>query len=283
MLKRRLEEILGKSIINTSGLGGGCIANAQKVETADGGCYLLKSGGLYGMFPKEANGLKEIAKSRTIAVPDVIAADDDFLLLSYIQSGPISPDFFRDFAFSYAQMHRYTNGQYGFYENNYIGETKQLNIPSDKEANDWTRFFFNKRLLYQFKLAESNDYVKQEMRQAFSKIEDNIDLIIGTSKEAPSLLHGDLWGGNYIAAQGGKVVLIDPAVYYGHREADLAMTKVFGGFPPAFYQYYNEAFPLLDGWEYRENIYRLYHILNHLNLFGSSYYSEALQLMRFYD
>ena len=120
------------------------------------------------------------------------------------------------------------------------------------------------------------------MRKGISKLENKISEIIGDTNEKPSLLHGDLWGGNYMVDETGSAVLIDPAVYYGHREADLGMTKLFGGFGSEFYQSYNEEFPLQDGFEYRENIYKLYHVLNHLNLFGVGYYSQAMSLIKYY-
>ena len=106
--------------------------------------------------------------------------------------------------------------------------------------------------------------------------------IVRESEEKPALLHGDLWGGNFMVDEDGSAVLIDPAVYYGHREADLGMTKLFGGFSSEFYKSYHDVFPLNDGYEYRENIYKLYHVLNHLNLFGVGYYSQALSLIKFY-
>ena len=132
------------------------------------------------------------------------------------------------------------------------------------------------------KLAEANGYGSAELSSTFSKLEDNFDIILNGSEEAPTLLHGDLWGGNYMVDSEGMPVLIDPAVYYGHREADLAMTQIFGGFSPEFYRAYHQEYPLKAGWEYRQNIYKLYHILNHLNLFGSGYYGQAIQLMKYY-
>ena len=121
-----------------------------------------------------------------------------------------------------------------------------------------------------------------ELRNLVSKLEENIEGIISNNNEKPSLLHGDLWSGNYIDDENGSAVLIDPAVYYGNREADLGMTKLFGGFSSEFYKSYNEAYPLPDGFDYREKIYMLYHFLNHLNLFGGSYYSQAISLIKFY-
>ena len=133
--------------------------------------------------------------------------------------------------------------------------------------------------MFQFRLAENNGYSTTQLKEGMKNIEKKIDDIIGVNVEVPSLLHGDLWGGNYITDQKGNPCLIDPAVYYGHREADLAMTKLFGGFDTSFYSAYNEEYPLMEGWEYRENIYKLYHVLNHLNLFGTSYLNQAISLI----
>jgi fructosamine-3-kinase len=150
------------------------------------------------------------------------------------------------------------------------------------EALNWTEFYFNKRLLYQYNLAEKNGYAGEELQRAFSQLENKIYLVLKDSNAIPSLLHGDLWSGNYITDETGNACLIDPAVYYGHREADLAMTKLFGGFDNRFYSAYNEEYPLDNGYEFRENIYKLYHVLNHLNLFGTAYYQQALSLIKYY-
>jgi len=131
-------------------------------------------------------------------------------------------------------------------------------------------------------LAEETGNSSSELRKAIAVLENKIDEIVVDNGEKPSLLHGDLWGGNYLTNNDGFACLIDPAVYYGNREADLAMTKLFGGFDSNFYRAYNESFPLPDGYEYRENIYKLYHILNHLNLFGRGYYSQAMSLISYY-
>ncbi len=131
-------------------------------------------------------------------------------------------------------------------------------------------------------LAENNSYSDSRLRKAFSHIENNIENILTGSEEPPALLHGDLWSGNYMCSKNSEPVIIDPAVYYGHREADLAMTKLFGGFSHEFYDAYNKSYPLKDGYEYRENIYILYHVLNHLNLFGQGYYRQAIELMEYY-
>lgn len=151
-----------------------------------------------------------------------------------------------------------------------------------KKKTDWATFYFHKRLLFQYQLAEKRGYSTSRLTKGFARLESMIENILAGSEEPPSLLHGDLWSGNYMCDEEGNAVLIDPAVYYGHREAELAMTRLFGGFPPAFYEGYNQTYPLPEDWEYRENIYKLYHILNHLNLFGKSYLSEAEFLLEFY-
>ena len=275
-----IESILNEKIISSSSVGGGCIADSRKIRTESGREFFLKLGNKGDrMFRCEANGLKELAKAQCIRIPQVVAVEDDWLLLEYIPQGSRSKHFFEEFGQRLARLHRFHSDKFGFYEDNYIGATPQLNIPDKEEEKDWVAFYFNKRLLYQYKLAEKNGYVSPRMKSSFSKLESKIDSILKGSEEAPCLLHGDLWGGNYLCNENGEAVLIDPAVYYGHREADLAMTKLFGGFSPAFYESYLREYPLPAGWEYRENIYKLYHILNHLNLFGTGYLHEAEQIL----
>lgn len=234
------------------------------------------------MFLKEANGLIELKKAKAIKVPDVILAEKDFILMEFINSSSRSKSFFKDFGIKFSQMHKYSSPGFGFYEDNYIGANPQENIPAKDEEKDWIEFYFNKRILYQYKLAEKNGYSTNELRKGIFKLENKIEEILSGSEEPPSLLHGDLWSGNYMVDENGDACLIDPAVYYGHREADLGMTKLFGGFSSEFYNAYNENFPLPDGAGYRENLYKLYHVLNHLNLFGRGYYSQAISLVYYY-
>nr|WP_321408307.1 fructosamine kinase family protein [uncultured Carboxylicivirga sp.] len=279
---RRIEDILDTTIVHHQMVGGGCIAKTQVIKTEGGDQFFLKSGFSNTMFRNEANGLRELSKANCIRIPKVIVVDDDFLLLENIETGIKNGNFFTEFGQAFAQLHQYTSTSYGFYEDNYIGATPQENLPSLTESNNWTEFYFNKRLKFQFLLAEKNGFSDAEFRRLFNGIERQIYQILDGSEEPPTLLHGDLWGGNYMVDNQNKAVLIDPAVYYGHREADLAMTKLFGGFGPQFYQSYQQTYPLKEGYEYRQNIYLLYHVLNHLNLFGSSYKSQSEQLMRSY-
>lgn len=279
-----IENFTNSKIISATSLSGGCISDAYKISLQDNRNLFLKinSSLPQDMFQKEANGLKELAKPNVIKIPNVIAVNDTFILLEFIENGIKQKNFFEDFGRAFAEMHKYTSSSFGFYEDNYIGSTKQINIADENEKNNWTAFYFNKRILFQFRLAEKNGYATDELKNGISFLENNIQKILKGSNEPPSLLHGDLWSGNYMVNASGKVCLIDPAVYYGHREADLAMTKLFGGFSESFYKSYNESFRLKDGYSYRENIYKLYHVLNHLNLFGSGYYSQAVSLIKSY-
>jgi len=283
-IKAKIEEKLGEKILSMTSLSGGCISNAYRITTQDKTNYFLKYNSAVSndMFMKEANGLKEMVKANAIRIPKVFSYEKDYILLEHIPTGNKNKKFFEDFGRSFAVMHKFNSEYYGFYENNYIGSNPQPNIPDNNEKNDWVSFYFNKRILFQLQLAEKLGNATEELRKGISKLENKIQEIIGPSNEKPSLLHGDLWSGNYMIDEDGSAVLIDPAVYYGNREADLGMTKLFGGFASEFYKGYYEAFPPGDGYEYRENIYKLYHVLNHLNLFGSGYYSQALSLIKFY-
>ncbi len=277
----KLEKILKEPIRSARSVGGGCIANAQKLETISGKEYFLKSYSETGsdILRNEANGLKELAKADSIRVPEVIFHDDDILLLEFIRTGSRRTDFSEIFGRQFADMHRFTADRFGFFENNFIGATPQINAHL---SDNWAEFYWEHRLLYQFKLAEHNGYVNESFRNSFTSLESRIPKLLDGTEEPPSLLHGDLWSGNYMVDDQGNPVLIDPAVYYGHREADLGMTRLFGGFDNHFYAAYNELFPLPAGWESRIDLYKLYHVLNHLNLFGTSYYSHAVSIVKSY-
>ena len=283
-IKSKIENILGSQITKMNSLSGGCISSSYKVNTKDGNSYFLKYNYSSGsdMFLTEAHGLQELDKPGVITIPKVISFDKEFILLDLIENSGRSKNFSEDFGRKFAVLHKFNNEKYGFYEDNYIGSNPQLNIPDNDEEKNWTKFYFQKRILYQFHLAEKSGNSTSDLRSSISKLENKIDLIVTDNSEKPSLLHGDLWGGNYMVDKNGFACLIDPAVYYGNREADLAMTKLFGGFDSEFYRAYNEEFPLPDGYDYRENIYKLYHVLNHLNLFGSGYYSQAISLIKYY-
>ena len=279
-LTQKIEEKLSEKITSSSSIGGGCIANSSSIKTESGNKYFVKSyGNKSNILKNEANGLNELAKSNTIRIPKVIVLDDEYLVLEYIEQGSRKNNFSSEFGRQYAQMHKYKGDIFGYLENNFIGSTPQINLP---QSDSWVEFFWQNRLLYQFKLAEQNQYVDNSFREMFSKLENAFTSIVEGTEETPALLHGDLWGGNYIVDITGSAVLIDPAVYYGHREADLAMTRMFGGFDSEFYKSYNDEYPLIHDWEYRIDLYMLYHVMNHLNLFGSGYFSQAVSIVRKY-
>jgi protein-ribulosamine 3-kinase len=281
-IKIKIEEAIGSRIKDAQSLSGGCINEAYKITSEKGDQFFLKVNNPGSMFFNEANGLNELRKAAAINVPEVYCTAEEYILTEFVEQGKYSKNFFETFGYQFATMHNYTSHEFGFYEDNFIGSTPQLNIPADEEKNNWVKFFFNKRLLYQFNLAEKNGYGTSSLRKAFQGIENKIEDILKGSENMASVLHGDLWGGNFICSTKGEVYLIDPAVYYGNREADLAMTKLFGRFNKEFYTYYEQTFPLPPGYDYRENIYKLYHVLNHLNLFGRAYYDQSLYLMNYY-
>ncbi|MDX1700955.1 MAG: fructosamine kinase family protein [Melioribacteraceae bacterium] len=278
-IHKKLEEELHQKVTSYTSLGGGCIGNALKVITENGNKYFVKSYENSKMHKAEANGLNELKTANAIRIPRVLKFNDDFLFLEFIESAPPVNDFSQKFGRQFAQLHKTVGRSYGYFEDNYIGSTEQINLPQN---DNWAEFFFENRLMFQFRLAEKNGYSDAKLHEGIKNIEKNINKILEGSEEKPTLLHGDLWGGNYIPDQRGNPCLIDPAVYFGHREADLAMTKLFGGFDREFYRSYQEEYPLKEGWEYRQNLYKLYHVLNHLNLFGTTYLSQAIYIVNNY-
>jgi protein-ribulosamine 3-kinase len=276
----KVEDFLGEKILSANAVSGGCIAESRIIKTESGKQYFLKThSGAPGMFMNEANGLNELAKPQCIRVPNVILAHKKFLLIEYIQQGAKNSSFFKDFGTAFANMHKFTSDKFGFFEDNYIGSNPQYNVPHGLEKTDWAEFYFQNRILAQYKMAEENGYATNDLKRGINQLEGKIHEILSGSEEPPTLLHGDLWSGNFMCDNNGKAVLIDPAVYYGHREADLAMTKMFGGFSYDFYTSYQQTYPLKDGWEYREKLYLLYHYMNHLNLFGTSYYNTSVSYL----
>lgn len=268
-LRSELEAVLGEPIV-------GMLPTSGKVQTRSGRQLFLKRGATSKAYRCEAVGLAEIASAGEVATPEVIAVGKNYILTEYVsQQHRGDRAFFEDFGRRLARLHRHTVERFGFREDNFIGLTPQINTPEGAECKDWALFYLNKRLRYQFRLAEQNGYVSAHLAAEFSRFEAVAAKLLNEAQEAPSLIHGDLWSGNFLCGAGGEVVLIDPAVYYGHREAELAMTHLFGGFPQSFYDAYMREYPLQAGWQRRENLYRLYHLMNHLNLFGRSYLAEV--------
>lgn len=260
-----------------SPVGGGDISAAWRIPT-ESGLVFLKTGGpdAVDMFAAEADGLAEIAASNTLRVPKVLGAGSAagaWLALEWLELGRGSADTERRLGEGLAAMHRVVRDVHGWTRDNTIGATPQSNTP----CKDWCEFYRDKRLRPQLSLAAERGY-GGHLQQAGARLLERLDEIMGDHAPVPSLLHGDLWGGNH-AAYAGEPVLFDPAVYFGDRETDLAMTRLFGGFSRAFYAAYEKAWPLPPGHETRLGLYQLYHVLNHLNLFGSSYLGSAERLI----
>ena len=275
-----IRSALNENVTSLSSVSGGSIAAAYRAELKSGQTLFVKASPQHpDMFIKEANGLRELQKANALRVPEVIFADEELLLLEFLSVTPPTrrTHFFEQFGKQFAQLHRHTAAQYGFSENNYIGSTPQHNLPP---MSSWKEFFAVHRLEFQFKLAEQNGYKDKEIVYLFRRVEKQIEALIPNDGEQPSLLHGDLWNGNFLCVENNVPAVIDPAVYYGHREADLAMTMLFGGFSEAFYASYHEAFPLTEDWKRRCELYKLYHLFNHLNLFGEEYYPQIYNVMK---
>ena len=264
--------------INLQPVGGGCIAQARIATFADGYRVFIKTAeGFPGMFAREAEGLSALAASGAIRIPEVLLVSERELVLEAIVAGPRRPHFFEVFGRQFAQLHTHQGSRFGFASDNFIGSTEQRNTPVGR-GDDWAEFFLERRLRFQVVLAKNNGH-GNELLSLLDSGDHRIADLLAAAPEPPSLLHGDLWGGNYMVDNHGMPCLIDPAVYHGHREADLAMTRLFGGFTPAFYSAYEEAWPLQPGHADRLPLYQLYHLLNHLNLFGSAYYSQCRQIL----
>jgi fructosamine-3-kinase len=260
-------------------LSGGCINHVHRLDTSGGAfCIKFNIKDTYpGMFESEAAGLTELARAGEIRVPGVISTGSSenysYILLEFIHSSSRSPDFMEDFGRSLARLHRHKNPVYGFTTDNYMGSLPQKN----REHSDWISFFIEERLERQVHMAIDKDYLSAGDLDHFKRLYDWLPGILFA--EEPTLLHGDLWGGNYMVSEKGRACLIDPAVYYGHREVDLAMTMLFGGFSPDFYRAYDEEYPLGKGWRSRLDIYNLYPLLVHLNLFGISYLGSIREII----
>jgi len=259
-------------------VGGGDISDAWRIDTSEGPIFLKTAvASAFDMFAAEAEGLIEIASVKAIRVPAVIGcgltANDSFLATEWLEFDRSSARVERQLGEKLAQLHRHQKNRFGWHRNNSIGRTPQENTWS----GDWPDFFCTRRLQYQLDLAAENGYTG-EIQHLGEHLVECLARLFDDYDPAASLLHGDLWGGNW-ASSDGQPVLFDPAVYYGDRESDIAMTRLFGGFGKEFYAAYEASWPLEPGYEQRCRLYQLYHVLNHLNLFGSSYHGRAVSLM----
>ncbi|MBL4851754.1 MAG: fructosamine kinase family protein [Gammaproteobacteria bacterium] len=288
MIRPALRDTLSQQISNNQNraftlqacqaIGGGSINNSYKIS-GKGQNYFIKinSAHFIGMFAAESQGLMTIAQSNSVLAPKPICHGElegtSYLVMDYLELGAIrshdNKHSIDKLGEQLAAMHRHSHTSFGWDIDNTIGSTPQINTP----CNSWPEFYSEYRLRYQIDLANANGHHCQLIDKTYELL-DYLDQLLHHKPQA-SLLHGDLWSGNYGICEDGTPVIFDPAVYYGDRETDIAMTELFSGFTPRFYDAYWHHYPKTEGYPVRKTLYNLYHILNHLNLFGNNYYSQA--------
>lgn len=269
----------GFDLRGMSPLSGGSINKVYRLETSEGKKVLKvnTSGKFPGMFRAEEEGLTELRNSKTVDVPEVYGRGETggkaYILMEYKPDVPQKPDFWSRLAQDLAALHKTTQPKFGFHGPNYIGSLPQYNHHQESAAD----FYILERLEPQFKMALDAGFVFHGLEKVFKTFSEMIP------KEPPALIHGDLWSGNYISNEHGLPCLIDPAVAYGPREMDLAMMKLFGGFPEEVFSLYDSIFPLEPKFEERIELWQLYYLLVHLNIFGSSYLPQVKNILRRYS
>lgn len=284
-LRATLEAQLHTTIHRVTPVGGGCIANACCLHAASEHFFLkFGSAQVARTFTAEAEGLRALRQaSSSLIIPNALAVSPStaqipgFLLLEWLPPSPSTPACWEACGTGLAELHRQTAQTYGFQTDNFIGASPQYNTPH----TDWPTFFRRQRIEAQAHWARASGKWNSAWNTPLERLYRLLPSLLPATPPA-SLLHGDLWSGNVMATSHGQAALIDPAVYYGHRETDLAMTELFGGFPSRFYDAYEAAWPLEVGYAERRDLYNLYHLLNHLNLFGNSYASSVTAILKRY-
>lgn len=280
--KSYLSTILNEHITNVSSVPGGDISKAFRIQTPKN-AYFLKTNSTentLNMFKAEADGLHLINATNTIKTPKVIACksykNSAFLLLEFIENKAASQKDFKNLGRQLAELHKCTSENFGLNTDNFIGSLPQCNT----QHKTWVTFYASERLFPQLEFAKQKHLLAENECPTEQEIKDRLESYFFDIK--PSLLHGDLWSGNYLISTKGDPYLIDPAIYYGHHEVDIAMSKLFGSFGDPFYESYFNDFPPDGGSEARLEIYQLYYLLVHLNLFGNSYYDAVITILKKY-
>ena len=274
-------QILGISVNvkSVKHLSGGCINSAVRVKT-DRGPFFMKWNDQekHEMFLAETEGLKLLKRCGQFTIPEVLGCgivdEASYLILEFIESAPPNERYWEIMGHKLAALHRHQNDLFGLKHKNYIGSLDQNNTWKP----DWIDFFIENRLEVQLQLALKRGLITSGYISVFRKIYSCFNDLFPPEK--PSLLHGDMWSGNVMTASNGEPCLIDPAVYFGHREMEIAFTRLFGGFDQHFYDSYNNAFPMEEGFDQRVDVYNLYPLLVHLNLFGASYLNSIDRIVR---
>jgi protein-ribulosamine 3-kinase len=264
--------------------GGGDINDARTLTTEAGNFYFLKYNGLPQaphMFVAEEVGLLQLsragARTPEVLARGVSAQGTAFLLMEYVEDTPAEPVAWDQLGYMLAEIHQTTRFSFGLEQDTYIGPLLQSNT----DRTDWITFFWENRIFPQVELATEKGLVEPSLRTRFDLLFDLLPNLFGP-QEPPTLVHGDLWSGNFLIAPNQQPVLIDPAVAFAHREMDLGMSRLFGGFHWRFYRAYQEAFPLHPGWEDRLPLFQLYYLLVHVNLFGRSYLGSVKNILNQY-
>lgn len=277
LILNQIESVTGTKfkLQNARPLAGGDINSAYCLQGASQSYFVkLNQPDKTDMFAAEAAGLSELAATNTVRIPKPVAQGKTdghaFLVLEYVEFGPSNAASQRQFGQQLALMHQQRQHYFGWHRDNTIGSTPQPNT----QKTDWIEFWRSQRLQHQLHLAANKGY-RGHLQTSGAHLCDKLGGFFDSYQPHPSLLHGDLWGGNAATDKQGNPIMFDPACYYGDKEADLAMTELFGGFGTDFYAAYNDFYPLDKGYANRKTLYNLYHILNHLNLFGSGYQNQA--------
>lgn len=266
------------SFISAVPLAGGSINTAYHLSCTGGDYFVkLNSADRLPMFEAEADGLRALAAAGAMRVPAPLSTGRDghraWLVTTFVplSNRAVRGDAqWREAGAALAMLHRHTAAEFGWHRNNWIGSTPQ----SNRRSGSWPHFFRDERLRPQLELAARNGF-RGALQRKGERLMASMERFFAGYTPAPSLLHGDLWGGNFAFDDDGGGVIYDPAVYYGDRETDLAMSRLFGGFPAPFYAGYEAVWPLDKGYGTRQTLYNLYHILNHANLFGGGYARHA--------
>jgi protein-ribulosamine 3-kinase len=276
------KKILGDSVslVDFKSLGGGCINHGGKLKTSSGDFFLKWNDARKypGMFDAEAKGLRLLKQHSKIHIPEILGWFEETsfqgILLEFVESKGKSQLYWFELGSQLAVLHKNSSEVFGLSHPNYIGSLRQFNNIS----SSWITFFVEQRLEVQLNLALNAGHFDRSITKSFQNLYQQLPSIFPNEK--PALLHGDLWSGNVITNNEGKPCLIDPAVYYGHREAELSFTQLFGGFGDEFYRSYDEAYPLAPGFDKRVDIYNLYPLLVHMNLFGGGYIEKVKSIIK---
>lgn len=273
-MKREIERILNARVTSMEPVGGGSISQAAVVRTAYGVYFAKWNDHPNDQFEREADGLEVLAKAKTsLRVPLPIAWKRGLLVMEYLEPAPERPDFDEAFGRGLAELHQNSARKYGFHVDNYCGATPQ--------PNGWTRKWIDFYVDHRLRHVIARGGFGPDEHAVFEALFLALPQLLDTRHEPPALIHGDLWSGNRHNA-GGDPAIIDPAPYYAHREAELGMMSLFGGFSQRVWDAYDEAYPLQPGWRDRLPLYELYHVLNHHALFGGGYAAQALAIAKRY-